>query len=505
MHIQPPLLSWRSSRYNAGAGRRDFLLLLGKDTLRRKELHLTSSIKDHFPFVFQNFKLAYIGIFAPHVWIFCITHRYDIDHGGVTLGIPLYLALSACMFVVMLFAWKRPQFKTRPVLDWLFAGAMSLATIFLVFPFSFTGAQSTLIAAVVAGFGIAWLYLGWAPFFAKLDIRNAIACIFGAMAVGSAIKILIDLMDALPALLCLMALPFASIIFATVAQKQQPPLEREPRIYYEGSRTSVPWRVLVGVAVYSIIIGIIRTMPVEASFFSYEAQIFVHHGAEIIIAALVLWWVFMRHGLLRFSGLWRMILLFTATGLFFLPIIGSQGAGLALVLIDIAQTLVVMLFWVMLADVAHHSSVSPYTIFGSGWMAYSLSFAVGEIIGKVVGAYDVGLNVLLLMAYFLTLAAVFALNENSLAQRRIFADLDIPVPEKSLYGSIDAGSVTLGEKHGLTAREIEVLQLLCKGRSKAYIAENLFISENTVRSHSKHIYEKLQVHSKQEILDLITE
>ena len=61
----------------------------------------------------------------------------------------------------------------------------------------------------------------------------------------------------------------------------------------------------------------------------------------------------------------------------------------------------------------------------------------------------------------------------------------------------------MGSQRGLTAREVEVLQLLCKGRSKSYIAESLFISENTVRSHSKHIYAKLDVHSKQEILDLI--
>ncbi|MFR1167090.1 MAG: helix-turn-helix domain-containing protein [Adlercreutzia equolifaciens] len=35
------------------------------------------------------------------------------------------------------------------------------------------------------------------------------------------------------------------------------------------------------------------------------------------------------------------------------------------------------------------------------------------------------------------------------------------------------------------------------------IAETLFISENTVRSHSKHIYQKLGVHPKQEVLDLL--
>ena len=46
--------------------------------------------------------------------------------------------------------------------------------------------------------------------------------------------------------------------------------------------------------------------------------------------------------------------------------------------------------------------------------------------------------------------------------------------------------------------------LLCQGRSKSYIAESLFISENTVRSHSKNIYRKLGVHSKQELLDLVS-
>lgn len=72
-----------------------------------------------------------------------------------------------------------------------------------------------------------------------------------------------------------------------------------------------------------------------------------------------------------------------------------------------------------------------------------------------------------------------------------------------MFARIDEGCMALGNEFGLTAREVEVLQLLCKGRSKSYIAESLFISENTVRSHSKHLYAKLDVHSKQEILDLI--
>lgn len=50
----------------------------------------------------------------------------------------------------------------------------------------------------------------------------------------------------------------------------------------------------------------------------------------------------------------------------------------------------------------------------------------------------------------------------------------------------------------LTARELEVLQLLAKGRATEGIAEDLFISVNTVRNHVANILSKLGVHSKLE-------
>lgn len=53
----------------------------------------------------------------------------------------------------------------------------------------------------------------------------------------------------------------------------------------------------------------------------------------------------------------------------------------------------------------------------------------------------------------------------------------------------------------LTNRENEVLHLLAKGKSYPSIAKELFISLNTVKGHTKKIYEKLQLNSKQEIID----
>lgn len=48
----------------------------------------------------------------------------------------------------------------------------------------------------------------------------------------------------------------------------------------------------------------------------------------------------------------------------------------------------------------------------------------------------------------------------------------------------------------LTAREKEVLTLIVSGESTENIAIKLFISAETVRNHFRHIYEKLQVHSR---------
>ena len=65
---------------------------------------------------------------------------------------------------------------------------------------------------------------------------------------------------------------------------------------------------------------------------------------------------------------------------------------------------------------------------------------------------------------------------------------------------VESFSTTPAEKT-LTKRENDVLQLLAKGKSYPSIAKELFISLNTVKGHTKKIYDKLQLKSKQEIID----
>ena len=52
--------------------------------------------------------------------------------------------------------------------------------------------------------------------------------------------------------------------------------------------------------------------------------------------------------------------------------------------------------------------------------------------------------------------------------------------------------LTKEREHMLTAREREILQLLADGMSNADVAGKLFISQETVKSHVRHILSKLE-------------
>ena len=82
---------------------------------------------------------------------------------------------------------------------------------------------------------------------------------------------------------------------------------------------------------------------------------------------------------------------------------------------------------------------------------------------------------------------------------RLPAGASVSMPHSQLSLRCDL----FAARTGLTAREREVLELLMRGRTGAYIAETLVISENTARGHVRRLYTKLGVHSRQELIDLV--
>jgi len=62
----------------------------------------------------------------------------------------------------------------------------------------------------------------------------------------------------------------------------------------------------------------------------------------------------------------------------------------------------------------------------------------------------------------------------------------------------------LRERYGISPRELEIISLICKGYSNKKIAEELFISISTVKDHNQHIYRKLDIRSRTQLVSLFT-
>lgn len=60
-------------------------------------------------------------------------------------------------------------------------------------------------------------------------------------------------------------------------------------------------------------------------------------------------------------------------------------------------------------------------------------------------------------------------------------------------------------EYGLSAREGDVLFLMAKGNDAKAIAEALFVSYNTARTHIRNIYAKMDVHSRHEFFDIVND
>lgn len=78
-------------------------------------------------------------------------------------------------------------------------------------------------------------------------------------------------------------------------------------------------------------------------------------------------------------------------------------------------------------------------------------------------------------------------------------------PEKSLYetksvAAAGAGALKLrqGDLSALTTREVQILDLICKGTQNKIIADELHLSENTVKVHVRNIYKKMNVRNRTE-------
>ena len=77
--------------------------------------------------------------------------------------------------------------------------------------------------------------------------------------------------------------------------------------------------------------------------------------------------------------------------------------------------------------------------------------------------------------------------------------------QESFATSQSAAVALIASERGLTSRESEVLALYAKGYGRGEAAEGLGVSEETVKTHVRSLYRKLDVHSREELVELVAQ
>lgn len=246
-----------------------------------------------------------------------------------------------------------------------------------------------------------------------------------------------------------------------------------------------------------------------------------------------------------------------------LPLVGLANAT-TLELFGCVNALLNIVVWSLFSGISYKSGRSPIRMFGWGWGALSLGSVVGWLLG--LGLHYMGfdgsqramvevallLTMLLACMFIVTWQVVDALfdpfDDNAdecgidrtigekaagadddsddkainaaccatcpnAAVARLIADSE-GMQQSRQSGGDQAGDIEpgaggwqravfeLSQDKQLSNREGDVAGLLLRGYTKQYIAEELFIAYNTVRSHVRKVYVKCDVHSQQELITL---
>lgn len=155
------------------------------------------------------------------------------------------------------------------------------------------------------------------------------------------------------------------------------------------------------------------------------------------------------------------------------------------------------------SDLAYRTRRPVALVFGVAVVSARLGTLAGSVLGQALtdatwwGA-DARVQAIAVCVIAAVLVGTTVFTESDL--RAVYQpDVQPRVP------NLDERCEQLAGEAGLSARELDVMRLLARGRSVAVISETLGIAAGTVKHHASNTYRKLGVYNRQGLIDLVTQ
>lgn len=471
---------------------------------------------------------SFFGTSLVLVWIQCILYaRYIWVDSGLTT-VEINFARCACIVALGAIALRKPfSHRMQTVLGWTSILLMTLGSLLFFVQSLMPDLPFTLVAAICSGIGLTWGGGMWINFYVRLGLREALLVAFGSLAISTVIGIFIGYVEAKTAFFISMLLPVVILVMYLQAQKVLDAREAcgivtpSPDDVYAHEPRSTLVRLIVGIALFSFVLGVSRGFPFGESIKLSPSFQLVQHVGVTVAALGVMWWALVKGRRLRFSVLWQAQLAALAVGVIMLSTLDPFTGQIGATLIAVTNLFQVGFLWFTSYDVARHRALPPYLVVGFFWFLHLFFRESGRLVMLGIGNHGEFEQMLVIAGTIclLAMSVGFLLTDAIPRTRPLFAEdcSDGGAPstreECPVFSALANGDVRVPdesdrlmqvrEQYGLTKRETEVLSFLAEGRSSSYIAGELYLSDNTVRSYVKNIYQKLDVHSKQDLIDFM--
>ncbi len=360
------------------------------------------------------------------------------------------------------------------------------------------GAWSS-ISTIVGGAVMTLAYIFWGSVYARMELRNAVTCILVSVAFGSLLKIGLSFLDPVlqSGIVHLCPIGAALSLARSVQATSSIPVLRKPPYAEDSSHPVVAFALCLFVC--QVAMSGIRLLNLDPD--NAVAHGTALHIGEVLLAAAILCWVLVAGRSLRFVSLWAILFAMLMTSLLLICVWQSVYA---LVLCNLSQTFSRVLVFAAAVDFCQHSKEHPYFSPSVMRLAVSVPPWVSYLLSQATLSLDPGTFAAVMM-WGLSIASVAFMAEKGLTALRLFDGLEGSTLAPAEVTRLERLCKDIGTSHGLTAREAQVMTLVCAGKSKLLIAEELSLSETTIKSHVRNIYTKMGVHSKNELQRLVNQ